>query len=57
MTFDEAGEHLRFMANPVMQEPFNHIGAIVRNGRTTLPGEGSVEGENPVWVEFAHSIL
>jgi 2-polyprenyl-3-methyl-5-hydroxy-6-metoxy-1,4-benzoquinol methylase len=29
---------------------------VVRNGQTTLPGEGSVEPDNPVWVEFAHSM-
>jgi hypothetical protein len=28
----------------------------VRSGRTTLGGEGTVEPENPVWVEFAHSM-
>ena len=46
----------RFLANPVMQEPYNHLADIVRHGRTTLPGEGSVEGENPAWVDFAHSM-
>lgn len=46
----------RFLGNPMMQEPYTHLGEIVRNGRTTLPGEGSVVPENPVWVEFAHSM-
>jgi 2-polyprenyl-3-methyl-5-hydroxy-6-metoxy-1,4-benzoquinol methylase len=45
----------RFMGTPEMQKPFEHLADIVRNGRTTLPGQGSVEPENPVWVEFAHS--
>jgi len=46
----------RFMGAPEMQRPFEHLADIVRNGRTTLPGQGSVEPENPVWVEFAHSM-
>jgi 2-polyprenyl-3-methyl-5-hydroxy-6-metoxy-1,4-benzoquinol methylase len=46
----------RFIGNPAMQEPFDHLAEIVRTGRTTLPGDGSVEPENPVWVEFAHSM-
>ena len=39
-----------------MQEPMSHLAEIVRTGRTTLPGTGTVEPENPVWVEFAHSM-
>lgn len=46
----------RFMGNPSLTEPFEHLAEIVRNGRTTLPGQGNVEPENPVWVEFAHSM-
>ena len=46
----------RFLGNPAILEPFNHLADIVRNGRTTLAGEGTVEPENPVWVEFAHSM-
>ena len=39
-----------------MYEPYLRLADIVRNGRTILPGEGTVEPENPVWVEFAHSM-
>ncbi len=46
----------RFLGNPMVQEPFDRLTEIVRNGRTVLPGQGSVEPENPVWVEFAHSM-
>jgi 2-polyprenyl-3-methyl-5-hydroxy-6-metoxy-1,4-benzoquinol methylase len=35
---------------------YEHLADIVRNGRTVLPGEGSVEPENPIWVEFAQSM-
>jgi len=46
----------RFLGNPMIQEPFNRLAEIVRAGRTVLPGQGSVEPENPAWVEFAHSM-
>jgi len=46
----------RFLGNPAMNRPYEHLAEIIRNGRTVLPGEGSVEPENPVWVEFAHSM-
>jgi hypothetical protein len=46
----------RFLGNPAMLEPYVHLADIIRNGRTVLPGEGTVEPENPVWVEFAHSM-
>ena len=46
----------RFLGNPVLREPFERLAEIVRSGHTVLPGEGSVEPENPVWVEFAHSM-
>lgn len=43
----------RFIAVPAMLESYKSLADIVRNGRTTLPGEGSVEPDNPMWVEFA----
>lgn len=46
----------RFLALPAMREPYDHLADIVRNGRTVLPGAGSVEPENPIWVEFAQSM-
>jgi len=45
-----------FLVNPMMTEPFERLAEIVRHGRTSLPGAGSVEPENPAWVEFAHSM-
>ena len=45
-----------FLGNPMLQEPFDHLARIVRSGTTALPGAGTVEPENPVWVEFAHSM-
>jgi SAM-dependent methyltransferase len=46
----------RFLGNSTMSEPFFKLADIVRAGTTVLPGDGSVEPENPIWVEFAHSM-
>lgn len=46
----------QFLGNPANQEPYAQLAEIVRNGRTTLPGDGSVEPENPIWVQFAETM-
>jgi 2-polyprenyl-3-methyl-5-hydroxy-6-metoxy-1,4-benzoquinol methylase len=46
----------KFLVTPMMLETYNHLAEIVRTGRTVLPGDGSVEPENPIWVEFARSM-
>jgi SAM-dependent methyltransferase len=46
----------RFLGDPVMMGAYAHLAEIVRKGGTVLPGQGSVEPENPVWVEFARSM-
>jgi ubiquinone/menaquinone biosynthesis C-methylase UbiE len=45
-----------FLHNPALKRTFENLPEIVRTGRTTLPGEGTVEGENPVWVSFARNM-
>jgi len=45
-----------FLSRPALLEPYEHLADVVRNGRTSLPGEGTVENNNPVWVEFAQSM-
>lgn len=47
---------IHFMGLPEIRQPFEHLADIVRSGRTTLHGEGTVEPDNPVWVDFAHSM-
>jgi len=47
---------VRFMSLPELREPSEHLADIVRKGRTVLPGAGTVEAENPIWVEFAQSM-
>ena len=46
----------QFLGNPALQEPYNNLAELVRAGRTTLPGDGTVEPENPVWVLFAETM-
>jgi O-methyltransferase domain/Dimerisation domain len=46
----------RFIGSPALQEPYAHLAEIVRKGGTVLPGDGTVEPNNPIWVEFAHSM-
>lgn len=46
----------RFLSNPIMRAPYERLAEVVRKGTTVLPGEGSVEPENPAWVEFAESM-
>ena len=47
---------VRFMSQPELTGAFAQLKDAVRSGRTALPGAGTVEPENPVWVEFAHSM-
>ncbi|HEX4284891.1 MAG TPA: class I SAM-dependent methyltransferase [Terracidiphilus sp.] len=45
-----------FMSRPEVTEPLKNLADVVRAGRTSLPGEGTVSDENPVWVEFAEKM-
>lgn len=47
---------VRFLTLPDVRHSYEHLADVVRNGRTALPGQGSVEPENPLWVEFAQSM-
>ena len=46
----------RFLGHPALAEPFVRLADVVRSGHTILPGDGSVEPENPIWMEFAHGM-
>ncbi len=46
----------QFLGNPAMREVYDNLAEVVRAGRTTLPGEGTVEPENPLWVMFAENM-
>ena len=46
----------QFLGNPEMHGAYNNLAEIVRTGRTNLPGDGTVEPENPIWVQFAEKM-
>ncbi len=46
----------QFLGNAALHEPDHHLAEIVRTGRTSLPGSGSTEPENPIWVQFAQTM-
>jgi 2-polyprenyl-3-methyl-5-hydroxy-6-metoxy-1,4-benzoquinol methylase len=46
----------QFLGNQAMRETYCDLAEIVRTGRTSLPGDGTVEPENPVWVQFAETM-
>lgn len=46
-----------FLLDPRVTDPFSNLAEVVRTGTTTLPGEGTVSHDNPVWVEFARSMV
>ncbi|HTQ54889.1 MAG TPA: class I SAM-dependent methyltransferase [Bryobacteraceae bacterium] len=46
----------KFLTHPFIAEPFLRLTEVIRSGQTVLPGDGTVEPENPIWVEFAHSM-
>jgi ubiquinone/menaquinone biosynthesis C-methylase UbiE len=45
-----------FMLDPAVAGSFSDLTRIVREGTTTLPDQGTVTPDNPVWVEFAKSM-
>ncbi|MGA8741388.1 MAG: class I SAM-dependent methyltransferase [Terracidiphilus sp.] len=45
-----------FMSRPELIQGLTGLADVVRAGRTHLPGEGSVEPENPLWVDFAENM-
>jgi ubiquinone/menaquinone biosynthesis C-methylase UbiE len=46
----------QFMSNPALHDSYSNLAEVVRSGRTALPGAGTVEPENPVWVAFAETM-
>lgn len=47
------GGAVEFMLDPRLIRPYLDLKEVVRTGRTTLPDEGSVSHDNPIWVTFA----
>ncbi len=45
-----------FLSESAIMQADGHLAEIVRAGRTYLPGSGTVEPENPIWVTFAENM-
>lgn len=45
-----------FLSESAIMQADANLADIVRSGRTNLPGAGSVEPENPLWVVFAEKM-
>jgi 2-polyprenyl-3-methyl-5-hydroxy-6-metoxy-1,4-benzoquinol methylase len=50
------GTTTKFLAAPQLQGYFDDVAAIVRKGGTVSTKHGTVEDNNPIWVEFARSM-
>jgi 2-polyprenyl-3-methyl-5-hydroxy-6-metoxy-1,4-benzoquinol methylase len=46
-----------FLTNETMLSSFRDVAGLVRKGGTMLGGDGTVESENPIWVEFARTMV
>jgi 2-polyprenyl-3-methyl-5-hydroxy-6-metoxy-1,4-benzoquinol methylase len=47
---------VKVLNNPMMMDSYDHLSKVIRQGYTNLPGQGTVEPEHPIWVEFAHNM-
>ena len=47
----------RFMLSPDVMDAFSDIASVVRKGGTLMEGAGTVEPDNPIWVEFARNMV
>ncbi|MDQ2947377.1 MAG: methyltransferase type 12, partial [Acidobacteriota bacterium] len=46
-----------FLQGPMIVEACQDLTQVVREGKSRLAGQGSVEPDNPAWVEFAHGMV
>jgi 2-polyprenyl-3-methyl-5-hydroxy-6-metoxy-1,4-benzoquinol methylase len=46
----------QFMHNSHLISPFFNLREVVSKGRTTLPDQGTVSYDNPIWVDFARQM-
>ncbi len=51
------GSVTEFMLSPMLTEGFKDIAAAVRKGGTIIPDDGTISPENPIWVDFARSMM
>ena len=46
----------QFLSESAVMQADGQLAEIVRAGRTCMPGQGTVEPENPIWVQFAEKM-
>lgn len=50
------GGALDFLYNEELRKNFSDLAGAVRKGGTTAEGQGAIEPENPIWVDFARAM-
>jgi 2-polyprenyl-3-methyl-5-hydroxy-6-metoxy-1,4-benzoquinol methylase len=50
------GSAVNFLLDPLLTAPFLNLEQVVRAGTTTMPDEGTVSHDNPLWVNFAEQM-
>ena len=50
------GSMIGFLNHETLMRGFDELASVVRRGGTELAGGGTVEDENPVWVDFAKAM-
>jgi ubiquinone/menaquinone biosynthesis C-methylase UbiE len=51
------GAATQFLCSPDLRKHYEDLSAAVRKGGTTAEGEGTVEPENPIWIDFARGMV
>ena len=51
------GSTAEFLLDPRLISPYLNLAQVVRDGRTTMPEEGTVSHDNPIWVNFAKQMV
>ena len=51
------GGTVNFLLDPRLTASYADFTEVVRSGRTTLPDEGTVSHDNPIWVQFAKEMM
>jgi len=50
------GGALQFLCAPAVMAGFDNVAEVVRKGTTQMEGAGTVDPEDPVWVDFARAM-
>src|SRR5262249_42017155 len=50
------GAAIEFIGSPMIMDAFSRLTDSVRRGGTTVPDDGTLSAENPVWVQFARAM-